>query len=326
MKGQIKKLSAELKVGIFALIVLVLLAFMTFKIGDIELFKGGGYTIYAYFNNIIGLDQKTKVRVAGVDAGIITGITLENGRAKVAIRMHEGVKLYSDAAAYIKITGFLGDKFLEIKPGSQPPLLKHRDTLVNVMEVTDIDGLIRNLSALSKDISALSSSIDEMVGSEEAKQSFKESIANVREITRKVGSAIDYNDKSLRKVLDDINELIKTNKDLFNATMSNLNNLSDKGPSLVEKLDKAAKELNALLEESKPGLKNSIERLDRVTGKIERGEGTVGKLIADDELYESAEKTMSGTKELIDSAKKTWPLRSYIKEPEEKKLKIDSYE
>jgi phospholipid/cholesterol/gamma-HCH transport system substrate-binding protein len=322
-----RSFSTELKVGTFALVVMAVVAFMTFQVKGFNWLKREGYTVYVYFNNIAGLDRKTKVRIAGVDSGVIEKITLEGNRAKIKIRMYEGVRLYSDGSALIKMAGFLGDKFLEVRPGSKMPLLKDGDSIPNTIEVTDVDGLIRNFSKLSKDISGLTASIDELVGSEESKRSLKETITNLRDISQNVNMAVAYNDKKLRKVLDNIDELsdsldelLDTNRELFNKTVSNLNEFSGQlkgdGPAILKKINKTAEDLNKLIEENRPALKRSIERLDKVSEKF----------TADDGLYESAQKTISETRELVDSAKKTWPVRSYIKEPKEKTLKVDSYE
>ena len=51
-----RKLSTELRVGLFALVVLAILTYMTFKVGGFEWIKKEGYTVYVYFENIAGLD------------------------------------------------------------------------------------------------------------------------------------------------------------------------------------------------------------------------------------------------------------------------------
>ena len=71
-------ITTELKGGLFALIVLAILTFMTFKVGGIDLLSRNGYVVYIYFKNIAGLDEKTKVKIAGVNAGMIERIELHD--------------------------------------------------------------------------------------------------------------------------------------------------------------------------------------------------------------------------------------------------------
>ena len=174
-----RNLSTELKVGFFALFVLAVLVFMTFKVGGLEWLKKEGTPYYVSFRNIAGLDEKTKVKIAGVDAGIIEKIELKQGEARLMIRMDKGIQLYSDAAASIKASGLLGDKYLDIKVGSKPPLLTQGDTIRNVLEVVDIDDMLRKLSKVSENISTLAESLNESFGTEEAKRSLRAAVLNI---------------------------------------------------------------------------------------------------------------------------------------------------
>ena len=188
-------ISTEMKVGLFALVVMVILTFMTFKVGDFGWIKKEGYIVYADFRNIAGLDAKTKVKIAGVDAGVIESIRLKEGVARLALKMNKEITLYSDASAAIKATGLLGDKFLSIDIGKKEPLLKPGDSIKNITEVVDIDDMARNLSNVSANINKLAMSLNETFGNEETKQAMKESILNLRDVTANINTVISSNDK-----------------------------------------------------------------------------------------------------------------------------------
>lgn len=304
-------LSTELKVGFFALIVLAILSYMTFKVGGFEwMIKKKGYTVYVYFKNIAGLDEKTKVKVAGVDAGAIEKIELREGQARLTLRMGPDVKLYSDASAAIRATGLLGDRYLEVKIGSKEPHLKSGDTIKNVTEVVDIDDMTRNLSEVSANINKLASSLNEALGTEEAKASLKETVINLKDITRNLNDTIYANDKRLRKVLDNINDLtasindlVKTNKEPFTTAMTNFEDFSgtlkSDGPELIRNLNKATKELKAMVEENRSSIKSTTESIENIAKKIDSGEGTIGKLVKDERLYESINKAAEGVNRTI---------------------------
>jgi phospholipid/cholesterol/gamma-HCH transport system substrate-binding protein len=310
-------LSTELKVGFFALVVLAIFTYMTFKVGGFEWIKKEGYVVYVYFENIAGLDEKTKIKVAGVDAGVIEKIELREGAAKLTLRMDPRVKLYSVASAAIKATGLLGDKYLEVKIGSKKPLLKSGDTIKNVTEVVDIDDMARNLSEVSSNINKLALSLNESLGTEEAKRSLKESILNLREITANINSAIISNDKRFKDVLDNINnltasvnEFVNTNKEPFTTAMANFKDFSGSlksdGPEVIRNLNKATKDFKALVEESRTSIKSTTESIkatsesiESIAKKIDSGEGTIGKLVKDDRLYESLNKAAEGVDKTI---------------------------
>ncbi|MBF0328262.1 MAG: MCE family protein [Nitrospirae bacterium] len=300
-----KNYSAELKVGIFAIVVLMVLSFMTFNVGGFKWMQKEGYVIYAYFSNVVGLDKNTKVKIAGVDAGTIESITLDGGRAKVKIRIYKGINVYTNASASVKTSGLLGDKFLEIKPGTQEPALKEGDMIANAAEVTDVDDLIRNISKVAGDIGGLTSAVNDVLGSDASKNALKESILALREITSNLNNAIVYNDKKLRRVLDNIDDLtaslgevVKNNKEPFTETLANVKDftgtLKNDGPSLIKSLQSTTSELKSMLEENRPSLKSTVDNIDKISQKIQKGEGTIGKLVNDERLYESVNKAADG--------------------------------
>lgn len=307
-----KSVTTELKVGVFALIVIAVLSFMTFRVGGFEWAKKGGYAVYVDFKNIAGLDAKTKVKVAGVDAGEIEKIALRNGMARLTLRLNQDVRLYSDAMAAIKATGLLGDKFLAVNIGSKEPYLKEGDSIKYVTEVVDIDDMARNLSDVSGNINKLAMSLNESLGSEEAKQSLKESILNLRDITANINTAVVGNDRKMRDALDSIKELtaslkglVDSNKDSVNTAMSNFKDFSGSlktdGPDLIANLNKATRELKEIVEENRSSIKGATGSIENIAKKIESGEGTIGKLVKDEKLYDSLNKAVEGVNKTISS-------------------------
>lgn len=305
-----KGVSTELKVGAFALVIIALLTYMTFKVGGFEWAKKKGYVLYAEFTNVGGLDEKTRIKVAGVDSGIVEKISLRNGKALLTLRVNRNVAVYSDAWVGIKATGLLGDKYLEIKIGSKPPALKDGDTIPNVEEVVDIDDLVKNLSKVSTNINSLASSLNESLGTPEAKEALKESVINIKHITAGLKDTIAVNDQKMRKALDNINnlvvsitDLVDRNKDSITDTVGNIKDFSASlktdGPNLVANLNKASQELKEMVEENRPSVKSATESIDKISKKIAEGEGTLGKLVKDDRLYESLNKAAEGVNKTI---------------------------
>ena len=303
-------MNTELKVGLFALLVLSVFAYMTFKAGGIDLTAKQGYVVYVYFRNIAGLDVKTKVKISGVNAGVIEKIQLDEGRAKLTVRMNREVKLYTDSSASIKAAGLLGDKYLEIKPGNTEPVLVDGETLKNVSEIVDLDDLTRNLTAVSENINILAKSLNETFATSESKDALQETIINLRDITAEFKETIAVNDIKLRDTLDtihslalSINDLVNDNSETFTAAVHNMedfsHSLKTEGPELVANLSKAAEELKDLVEENRPAIKRTTESLDQITQKIDRGEGSLGKFIKDDSLHESIKNAAQGIEKTV---------------------------
>lgn len=306
-------IGTEIKVGIFVTIVIIVLAYMTFTVGEFRIFKPKGFKVYVYFESIAGVDEKSKVKVAGVEAGRIEKIEIVEGKAKLTMRIQPGIVLRKDCRASVKGVGLLGEKYLAITPGSpDQPVLKEGDTITHVIQIADLDRLLTQLSLAAEDISNLMKSVNEVVGSEEGKKKMKETLSNIRDITEGVSRIVETNDKRITKILANledltlsVNDLVNENKRSISKTVSNFQEFSDslktKGPELVENLNKAADDIKSIIQENRGTIKDTMDNLktasskaettmdsiDSVVKKLDRGEGTIGKLLTDEKLYKS---------------------------------------
>ena len=316
-----RELSAELKVGAFALVVLAVLTFMTFKVGGLDWAMKKGYVVHIVFSSTAGLDEKTRVKIAGVDAGVVEMIGLFDGKARVSLRIDPSVRIYRNARASIRSAGLLGDKYLDIRIGTpEAGQLKDGDAITDVMEVADMDDLARNLINVSQSIARLTESLNDVLGTDQAKRSLSGTIDNLREISSTLNQTIRLNDQKLRTVLDNINTLtaslnglVDKNGESLTASITNMRDFSaglkDTGPELIENLNKAAKDLKTMVEENRPGLRNAVDSFDKIAQQVDRGEGTLGKLIRDDRLYDSVNRTADGLNKTLSAVDR---FRAYI--------------
>lgn len=116
-------------VGIFALLGIAALGYLSMRLGRVELFPAPGYTIYANFDNISGLKAGDLVEIAGVQVGKVTGISLKDNRAQVAMHLNRGVEVDDDAIAAVKTSGIIGDKYISVALGGGEKTLGNGATL-----------------------------------------------------------------------------------------------------------------------------------------------------------------------------------------------------
>ncbi len=289
-------MKTELKVGIFAIIVILILSYMTFKVGGLGLTFKKGYRLSVVFDDVSGLDVKSKVKIAGVNSGVVEKIELKDGKAGLTLRMEPTVKVYEDAEASLKVAGFLGDKNLVIGTGTPAHrLLRDGDSIKNTKPALDIDELANKLTSAASNISDMGETIKSMFGETE-KKSLREAINNLKTITENVNAVVKENREPLRNILAKLEKLS--------------NSLGDKGPKIVDDISQVAKDLREVIEENRYALKDSISNIKEVsksakdiTQKVERGEGTIGKLFKDEKLYDSVSKVSGGlgkTFEVVD--------------------------
>ena len=129
-----EKTKLEMVVGVFVLIGMVCLAYLSIKLGKLE--------VEAQFNSASGLKPGSTVEIAGVEVGRVRGITLIEDRAKVKLAVNNTVKLYTDTFASIKTRGIIGEKFLALSPGGGGDPLKPGDTIRDTESGTDLEELV----------------------------------------------------------------------------------------------------------------------------------------------------------------------------------------
>jgi len=139
-----KRRSIETAVGIFVLIGLLGVAYMTVKLGKLD-FLGGQYReLKARFGSISGLRPGTEIRMLGIQIGRVEGFTLdqENLVALVNMKIRSNIRIYDDAIASIKTSGLIGDRYVSIDPGGSGELLKPGGVITQTEPPVDIEELI----------------------------------------------------------------------------------------------------------------------------------------------------------------------------------------
>jgi phospholipid/cholesterol/gamma-HCH transport system substrate-binding protein len=283
-------MSSLIKVGIFATLCLVLLALLIWQIEDWNPFAEEAQTIDAAFESVAGLDEKASVRVAGVRVGLVDGIGLApNGRsAQVTIRLDKPLALTQGTMARVSSLGLLGEKYIEIIPGppNAPPLPPGAvlpgitppsldDAMAKLSEIGDsiqqVTGSLAggdlggNINRLVDDIMATSAEIRALVA--ENRATVGSAVRNFDRVGSTLAQELPRLATQMDRALDQLAAVIQENRGDLNASMGNIRDLTSK-------------------------LQTSADNLNEISGKIARGEGTIGKLVTDDQAYNEVLSTL----------------------------------
>ncbi|MEE9910504.1 MAG: outer membrane lipid asymmetry maintenance protein MlaD [Deltaproteobacteria bacterium] len=139
-----KKYTMETIVGIFVIVGLLCVGYMTVKLGKLNLFGDDTYPLIAKFTTVTGLKAGNPVNILGINVGRVEQITMdqEDQKAVVEVRIKRNIKIYDDAIASIKTEGLIGDKYLSIDPGGGGDLLKPNGVITDTQAAVDIESLI----------------------------------------------------------------------------------------------------------------------------------------------------------------------------------------
>jgi phospholipid/cholesterol/gamma-HCH transport system substrate-binding protein len=313
-----KKISSEMLVGILVLIGIILLFYMSFRIGKFGTFGQQGYEITVSLDNANGLDPRSPVHIAGVEVGRIKTIKLDGYKALVTLLVKKGIQIPVDSKAAVKTQGTLGDKYIEIIPGSRQTYLAAGDRINDVVMATDLDEVFTRVSVAAKNFGDTMNDFKGIIGEPE-KVNIKKSLENIQTVS------------------GDFKELIATNKDNVGRIVNNLETISkdiEDGKGTIGKLAKdetlyndardvvaSLKSVSSDIEQGKGTLgklakdeslytdvKKAVDNITDITDGIKKGEGTFGKLAKDESLYNEAEKTMKKVQKAAEGIQELTPI------------------
>ena len=133
----------DVLVGLFVLGGLVALGYLTFQVGGLSWRNQGGLTVYAAFDDVGGLKQRSPVSISGVKVGEVSGVELDELlRARVVLELDGNLAVPVDSAARILTSGVLGDQFVALEPGAEEDMLQSGDEIEMTESALSIERLI----------------------------------------------------------------------------------------------------------------------------------------------------------------------------------------
>jgi phospholipid/cholesterol/gamma-HCH transport system substrate-binding protein len=138
--------SRDLAVGLFVLIGLAAVGYLSLNLGGLSYSGNGGFELHATFTQIGELAERAPVRISGVKVGKVTRIELaEDLRARVTLDVDPKLELPVDSSASIRTAGLLGDQFIELEPGAEDQLLAPGGEIALTESALSIEKLVGSL-------------------------------------------------------------------------------------------------------------------------------------------------------------------------------------
>ncbi len=133
----------ELLVGLFVIIGILCLGYLSIAVANAELWGVHGYDVSADFSDIGGIKVGSSVVIAGVEVGRVKSINLTNYEARLVLQIdHPGVQLHDDAIVSVKTSGLIGEKFVQISVGSADEIIKPNGRIRQTESAVDLEALI----------------------------------------------------------------------------------------------------------------------------------------------------------------------------------------
>lgn len=143
-----KKTNLELAVGVFVLLGIAAVAYLTIQLGSGSLIGGDTYLVEARFANAGGLNSGSSVMLSGVTVGRVEAVRMDPSdySAIATLRISSQLQLPTDSMASIKTAGLIGDKYVSVSPGADETYLTPGTRIIMTESAVDLESLIGKMA------------------------------------------------------------------------------------------------------------------------------------------------------------------------------------
>ena len=299
------KISKEFKVAFFFILAIIVFIWGFNFLKGKELFSKTR-TFYALYGNVGGLEKSNSIYINGVKVGNVSDVYFDEsmtGEIMVEMMIKQDFPIPENSVARIFSEDLMGSRAIEILLGNAGELASDGDTLMTDVEVSLKDAVNQQILPLKIKAEDLISQIDTMVVAiqgvftQDIRDELLTSIRSIRHTFQNLESAtgeIDtlVNDqagriKSILYNLDMITDNLDNNSGEITAIIQNLATITDtlaqsNIPRIIDNLDR------------------TVNNIATITDQIENGEGTLGMLVKDDQLYKDLEKAAFELNQLVE--------------------------
>jgi phospholipid/cholesterol/gamma-HCH transport system substrate-binding protein len=272
------KISREIKTGIIVVggILLFIMGFSYLK--STALFDNSK-TFYGVYDNVGGLQSGTAVSINGFNVGNVNDIKFKDNSGKliVTFSVSNDFEFSSNSVAELYDTGIIGGKGIQILPMfDSSPMAKSGDTLTTGIKPGLTDLVQKNLAPLQQKIEGAVSHADSLI------INFNKILnAKTRNDLRESISGLTILVKSFQNSATTLDVLLSDNKNDISKVIENINTITNNFVKLSDTL------ANTDITTTIKNLESTLNNLDIMLAKIENGDGTIGKLMTDEELYKN---------------------------------------
>ncbi|MBD3221514.1 MCE family protein [bacterium] len=280
--------SREIQVGIMVVIGLVILiaGLMFFKRVNLDT----DMAEYAVdFNAVEGLRKGDRVQVRGIRVGAVKEFEILPGKVRVHLEIEDWVRLYENARVVLVMKGIVGEVLVDIVPGSgtvvEPGHVFEGRNAASMLALGDkVNESLDKMSALSEEVRLF-------IGELRSKGLIAGPLAAAERTMLEVEGTVAENRTAMRKLTRNLSELTET----LDAALGD-----GKLDTLLASTGSAADEVAVTMVE----LRDTNARLGAILARLEKGEGTAGRLLHDETLYVQADSTLQSMHRLIDQLRR----------------------
>ena len=239
-----------------------------------------------------GLSNSDEVQVNGLRKGNVSDVELVGDHVLVKLALSSDITLTTDSRVAIRNIGLMGEKVIAVDLKTSGVPYTPRDTIEGIYE-KGIPEVMAGMGTTVDAVAALSTQLKNIADAMEQSGTLDKTLANFRNTSEELKLAVSENRAVLNETMGNLRASSRTARALT----------TDREAQLRHTLDSFERSA-ASMERLKMQLDSVRASLQNVSGKVDRGEGTLGKLVNDDKLYNDARQSVTSLHQLIEDIKK----------------------
>lgn len=303
------KFSQAAKIGLFAMATAGA-GYLVFRTIHKDTGKGGGYVVHAYLNDASGVAKQSRVTIAGIPVGSVKDIRLEGGRARVDILVNGDVVLHQTARLGVKSASLLGENIIVLTEGAGAPDKKQGDEIETIPDAASVDDIKAQVSRIAALIEKVAEQLAKSVGSDQGGKNISAILQNLADATEAINLTVRENRAMIHETIGNIDRITQQGGPELQEILVNIKTITSDVKQMMAAnggKDGEAGELRQTIERvnrASKSLESALGHVDNVTGRIDRGEGTIGKLTKDEALINEVQGVAEGVNDYVDSLRR----------------------
>lgn len=288
-------ISKEVRTGLLVTISLVILFAGFYFLKGVDIFSQD-YTYYCNYANVDGLQASSSVEIRGLAVGHVTEIQLDEDRGvKVTIVVNKKIQLPQGTVATLVSDGLLGGKVIRLDLGAGKSLAEPRSTLATKDEGGPIDELTNQVSPLVKTLKHTVSSLDTVIAGvtailgEDNRNGIRATIVSIN----KTADNLSVLSNTLNSEAGEITSIIHNANSFSGALAKNNDTISQILTNFRQTSDQLA---HAPIQKTFNQLENASTQFGSIVNKINSGEGSLGQMVTNKDLYNNLNNLLSDLK------------------------------
>jgi phospholipid/cholesterol/gamma-HCH transport system substrate-binding protein len=284
-------------------------AFGLYRLVSPQLSGGSGYTVHAFIRDATGLATRSRVTIAGIPVGTLESIRLDHGEARLDVKVRGDVALFDNATLGKKSASLLGESVVVLTPGtSDHPALHDGDEIHVIAEETTPGQLMDEVKEIADSVRAVAAQLARSIGTEQGGQNIQLILQNLADATDAINKTVRENRELIHDTISNVDEITRNANPELSKILENVRSVTQDVRELMAAAAESPQgqkgELRDTLERinnASKSLESALSHIDNVSGRIDRGEGTIGKLTKDDQLVNEVQGVAEGVNDYVQS-------------------------